>query len=209
MRVLPKRAAADRFLQVLACTRKATVRHSDLVILGILSAGPRHGYELVKEIEAMNVRAWAKVGPSTVYRAIQRLEERGDLRGRAEREGARPERRVYEVTPRGRERLSALVRGAIASSEALYSDRLVGAVFAFHTLGRDEAEGALNDAQRQLLAAEERIRAALEEGASRYGEAILRFYGKLTRAEQEALAEIAEIPRVTESPSALPGIDGE
>ena len=181
------------------------MRHSDLVILGVLSAGARHGYDLAREIAAMNVRAWAQLGPSTIYRAVQRLEERGDLRGRVERDRARPERRVYEVTPQGRARLSELVRRAVASTEAPYSDRVVGAVFARHALGPDDAGGALTDAQRRLRESEDRIGAALGHGASPFGEAILRFYQAVARAEREALAELAAIDGPSGSPDAVSG----
>ncbi len=51
-------------------------RFSDptLLILASLAGGPRHGYAMMEDIEAM---AGVKLGPGTLYGAIARLEQRG------------------------------------------------------------------------------------------------------------------------------------
>ena len=51
-------------------------RFSDptLLILASLAGGPKHGYAMMEDIEAM---AGVKLGPGTLYGAIARLEQRG------------------------------------------------------------------------------------------------------------------------------------
>jgi DNA-binding PadR family transcriptional regulator len=166
------------------------MRHADLVVLGILSPAPRHGYDLVREIETMRVRNWAQVAPATIYRTVQRLTAQGYLRSVAEREGRRPERRVYQITKPGRKRLAELVRAAVASEEPLYSDRLVGGVFALAAVKREEAEALLEGVIRQLRERRARLDAALSTRVHPVGEAILRFSQKLVAAEEEFIADL-------------------
>jgi DNA-binding PadR family transcriptional regulator len=51
-------------------------RFSDpsLLILSSLAGGPKHGYAMMEDIEAL---AGVKLGPGTLYGAIARLEQRG------------------------------------------------------------------------------------------------------------------------------------
>jgi DNA-binding PadR family transcriptional regulator len=67
-------------------------------LLAILAEGPRHGYDLMLEIER---RSGMKPSPGSVYPTLQALEEGGFLKGR-EDEG----KRIYEITESGRGLLS-------------------------------------------------------------------------------------------------------
>lgn len=168
------------------------MRHSDLVVLGLLAAGPEHGYELTGQLEAMQVRRWARISPATVYRRLDRLVEEGLLTSRTEREGQRPEREVHALTEEGREALAELVREALASEDPVYSDRVVGAVFSLAGL----APGVRNDLLEEAAAARGRDARALGEelvaGSSPAGEAVLHFYRAVAEAEQRLLRSLAE-----------------
>ncbi len=85
-------------------------------ILLALAGGDRHGYGIIKEVEAQTTGT-VKLGPGTLYRIIKQLladgwisEIEGDASGDDER------RRYYRLTPRGR---------AIARAEAERLDRVV------------------------------------------------------------------------------------
>lgn len=71
-------------------------RFSDpaLLILLSLAAGPKHGYAMMEDIEAV---AGVELGPGTLYGAITRLEKRGLI------EPLPPEdrRRPYRLTATG------------------------------------------------------------------------------------------------------------
>ena len=167
------------------------MRHSDLVVLGLLAAGPQHGYELTNQLEAMQVRRWARISPATVYRRLDRLAERGLLAVRTEREGDRPEREVHELTAEGRETLAEQVEKALRSEEPAYSDRVVGAVFALAGLAPDEREEALLSAAERREAETDALAEEIEAGSSAAGEAVLRFYRTVARAEAELLRTLA------------------
>ena len=85
-----------------------------LLILVSLSDGPKHGYAIMAEVEALSTRS---LGPGTLYGALARLERRGLI------EALEPEERrhPYQLTPAGRaalraqlEQLDGLVRAGIA-----------------------------------------------------------------------------------------------
>ena len=85
-----------------------------LHILVALSDGPRHGYAIMSDVEALSARP---LGPGTLYGALARLERRGLI------EALEPDQRrhPYQLTPAGRavlrgqlERLDGLVRTGIA-----------------------------------------------------------------------------------------------
>jgi transcriptional regulator len=74
---------------------------AELIILSIVEARPRHGYEISQLIEARS-DGHLKFHIASLYPLLYRLEERGWLQGRwVEKEGQR-RRRFYRLTPEGR-----------------------------------------------------------------------------------------------------------
>jgi DNA-binding PadR family transcriptional regulator len=65
-----------------------------VLILVSLSNGPKHGYALIKDIEAI---AGTTLGPGTLYGALSRLEQRGLVEALPEEDRRRP----YRITPAG------------------------------------------------------------------------------------------------------------
>ena len=77
-------------------------------VLGLLEQRPRHGYELRAAFEALvgGRQNW-EVKPAQIYTTLARLEQSGLIvQDGVEQEGG-PERRVYSLTPAGREALRA------------------------------------------------------------------------------------------------------
>lgn len=74
---------------------------AELIILSIVEAGPRHGYEISKLIETRS-NGRLKFHVASLYPLLYRLEERGWLLGRwVEKPGER-RRRFYSLTAEGR-----------------------------------------------------------------------------------------------------------
>ena len=74
---------------------------AELVILSILEARPRHGYEISKLIEARSAGR-LKFHVASLYPLLYRLEERGWLQGRWVEKAGQRRRRFYTLTPDGR-----------------------------------------------------------------------------------------------------------
>ena len=71
-----------------------------LLLLGLLRGQNLHGYGLVEYLKTHSTSG-AAIGKSNAYRLLRALEEDGSVLSSAEREGNRPERHVYRVTPAG------------------------------------------------------------------------------------------------------------
>jgi len=84
-----------------------------LHILLALADGPRHGYAIKLDVEARSDGA-VRLGPGTLYEAIQRLEEGGLIEeappAGSPANGQEAQRRSYRLTERGWNQLRAEVR---------------------------------------------------------------------------------------------------
>lgn len=170
------------------------MRHSDLVLLGLLADGPAHAYRLNRQIEQMRVRSWAKISQATVYRGLERLEEQGYLEAEEQRrEGGGTSRTLYRVTETGEERLAELVTEALGSEEPPYSDRLVGAAFSTVALSKEERRERLSAAVDRRDEAERRLADTAQGPISPLGEAIVEFYRRVTAAESRLLRRVRSL----------------
>jgi DNA-binding PadR family transcriptional regulator len=78
---------------------------AELVVLALLDAEPRHGYELTKLIAERSGGA-LRFNFASLYATLYKLEERALIQGRwVERSGQR-RRRYYRLTAKGREVLA-------------------------------------------------------------------------------------------------------
>jgi PadR family transcriptional regulator len=83
---------------------------AELLILSLVEARPRHGYDISKLIEQRS-RGTLRFNVASLYPLLYRLENRGWIQGRwVEKEGQR-RRRYYRLTPEGRKVLASQRRG--------------------------------------------------------------------------------------------------
>jgi DNA-binding PadR family transcriptional regulator len=84
-----------------------------LLLLGILIDGKMHGYRLNEYIKhAMGF--YTDLKKSTAYYILEQMEKEGYVKYETEREGKRPERRVYEITEPGKTYFHELLRNCLA-----------------------------------------------------------------------------------------------
>ena len=72
-----------------------------LVLLSLMEAGPRHGYDLIRDIEARTGGAYAP-SPGVVYPTLTMLEEMG----RIEAQASEGPKRAFALTEAGRAHLA-------------------------------------------------------------------------------------------------------
>ena len=91
---------------------------AELLILSLLEAQPRHGYEISKLIAARS-QGRLRFHMASLYPLLYRLEERGWIEGRwVEKEGER-RRRFYRLNAQGRKVLAAQRKGWREFAEAI------------------------------------------------------------------------------------------
>jgi DNA-binding PadR family transcriptional regulator len=79
----------------------------DLVILSLLAERPRHGYEVNATLTERKIREWAAVSRPQIYYSLDKLTRLKLIRVTThDAPSAGPEKRVFETTAAGRERLA-------------------------------------------------------------------------------------------------------
>lgn len=103
----------------------------DLVLLGFIAEKESSGYDIITTIKRRELDRWAKISTSTVYNRLTRLEKNECVVGRVERDGNRPERTLYSITPKGR----SLLRKEVVKHLTGFNDdpRQLGFAFLFAT----------------------------------------------------------------------------
>jgi DNA-binding PadR family transcriptional regulator len=85
-----------------------------LAVLVLLFERPMHPYEMAATLKLRNIEASIKVRYGSLYTVIEALLQQGLIAVREiVREGRRPERTVYELTPSGTERMRSWLRELI------------------------------------------------------------------------------------------------
>jgi DNA-binding PadR family transcriptional regulator len=100
------------------------VNVSRLLVLGMLRGwGPMYGHQILRTAQRTNAELWSTVRIGSLYSALKRMEDEGLVRPvRVEREGALPERTVYEITAVGEAQFTELTRQALHDFELPVSD---------------------------------------------------------------------------------------
>jgi transcriptional regulator len=83
---------------------------AELLILSLVEARPRHGYELSKLIEQRSEGA-VRFYVASLYPLLYRLEKRGWIKGRWVEKSGQRRRRYYRLTSQGRKVLASQLRG--------------------------------------------------------------------------------------------------
>ena len=106
-------------MNVRALDRELKRGSAELLILSLLDARPRHGYDLSKLIEARS-GGELKFHIDSLYPLLYRLEERGWIKGAWVEKPDERRRRVYRLTPEGRRILAAQRRTWAAFVRAVH-----------------------------------------------------------------------------------------
>ena len=105
------------------------------VVLGMLSLGPRSGYDIKSAVDRSTRYFWA-ASYGQIYPELRRLEQDGLIEGEDAPSGGRS-RRVYRLTKAGRDALKTWLFGSTVTIE-LRDESLLRLFFA-DALPRDEA----------------------------------------------------------------------
>ncbi|HEX9059575.1 MAG TPA: PadR family transcriptional regulator [Clostridia bacterium] len=118
-------------------------------ILGLLLRyGPQHGYRL-KQIIEETVSDFAKIKLPTIYYHLLKLKEKGYVTDTLDKEGNRPEKLVYSITPSGSEFYNSLFYKQLSET---YSPEftLDGVLYFKDTISNEDLKKALSIKKQEL-----------------------------------------------------------
>lgn len=122
---------------------------NELVVLGLLNQEPMHGYQLHQEIGKSKIETWAQVNLASIYNTLDRLRQANMVEAKKEKPGKMPEREVYHITLKGKERLSHLVEEALTDHRMPENNFCVAVAFLFG-LPRKKALECLEEKKKHL-----------------------------------------------------------
>lgn len=134
----------------------------ELVVMGFLLDQPMHGYQINQLVKVHRMDSWAKISPPMIYKTLVYLEEQGMVSSKREREGLMPERRVYRLSPKGRERLARLVEKSLLDKNITYDLSNLGYFFIF-ALDKEKALECLKQKKVLLEKTIRSLRKRMEE----------------------------------------------
>ena len=122
------------------------------VLLGLLTRKPMHGYELHQLFTAPSPleRVW-HLGMSQMYKLLKELEDLGHVEVSLQEQDSRPDKKVYHVTPSGREAFSRWLQTPV-SGIRLIRIEFLGKLFLAQALGPEMIERVV-DIQREACEA--------------------------------------------------------
>ena len=104
-------------------------------ILLLLREAPAHGYDLLERMQAFG---FTRSDPGAVYRALRALEDERLVRSAWEPSTQGPDRRIYEITRAGAERLHGAAQDLQRTAQVL--DRFVSRYEEFVALPRESPQ---------------------------------------------------------------------
>lgn len=129
-----------------------------LLLLGLLMAQSRHGYSINEFIER-NLRRVSAMKRATAYSLLEKLEHRGLVRMEIETVSNYPPRKVYSITPAGREAFFDLLQELVVEADAHASAADIALMF-LDWLERDRAVALLRERASKLQALADQLRTA-------------------------------------------------
>ena len=81
----------------------------ELVLLGLLEEGPKHGYE-IKRLIIKIIETFTSIKTKSIYYSLRQMEKEGLVAKRVSRAGRRPEKYIYHITKKGSGRFQELLR---------------------------------------------------------------------------------------------------
>src|SRR5215469_14558642 len=100
--------------------------YSEILILAMLRSGPRHGYEIKKEVDQA-LGGTVTLNNKTLYVNLKHFEEMGAVIRQVVPQEGKPNRHLYQLTERGTELLQAYLRdfpAAQAGNDAEFLTRV-------------------------------------------------------------------------------------
>jgi len=92
---------------------------NEFLFLGLLAEGPKHGYEIKRQIEKELVPAIG-LQIKSIYYPLQKMEEAGLIEKETGQQGRFPQRYIYRITPKGKKYFEELISKSFVSVERPY-----------------------------------------------------------------------------------------
>jgi DNA-binding PadR family transcriptional regulator len=171
---------------------------NDFVSLALVYHEPLHAYAINAIIKEMGLEYWAYISPASIYNTLSRLAKIGCVDVTTERVGKMPERKVYQITNKGKKRLLGEIKEALLSSGLGDNPFYLAVMFAYG-ISANEAISILHERIENLRKVLEHVSQEYEQQKKMngYNGMIITKAGiKHAQVEIEAANEFIELLRI-------------
>jgi DNA-binding PadR family transcriptional regulator len=168
--------------------RPKDLTDGELLVLGLVAEMPRHGYELEQVIEQRGMREWTRIGFSSIYFVLGKLEQKGLVK--AEAPATAKAKKSYKLTRAGEQTVVSQTLAALKSVRPTYSSLLMGMIH-WAVLTRDQALDALQTRKDAVAKELERLESIHfeQQPLPDYVDSMFEFSLGQLRAEAEWIAK--------------------
>jgi DNA-binding PadR family transcriptional regulator len=91
----------------------------ELLFLGLLKDGPKHGYEIKRQLKEV-LSPFISLQIKSIYYPLKKMEEKGFIRKETGREGRWPEKYIYRITREGERRFREVLNASFLAVKRPY-----------------------------------------------------------------------------------------
>ncbi|MFC2000291.1 helix-turn-helix transcriptional regulator [Chloroflexota bacterium] len=135
---------------------------NEMVCLGLVCSEPCHTYALDKFIDVMGFEQWANISRASIYNTYKRLESQGCVSVTLQKVGNMPERKVYAITEKGKQRLLEELREYMLLPPSIVNNFYLAMFFNF-VMSTDEAIEIIEKRIENLNNEIEKLKTGYEE----------------------------------------------
>ena len=89
---------------------------NELLFLGLLMSGPKHGYEIKRQLKE-DLFLFFELSVKSIYYPLSRMKKEGLVERKTVKEGKRPRKYLYSITDKGKQRFKCLLRESFLEVE--------------------------------------------------------------------------------------------
>jgi DNA-binding PadR family transcriptional regulator len=113
----------------------------DLMILGVLMAGPAHGYQIKKRIASTFGDQYPHLSDSAIYPRLINFDKEGLVKSQIQMQYNAPNKKVYQLTEAGLKKIKALAATPVKANKKITNadgDDLIIHILFFSLISREE-----------------------------------------------------------------------
>jgi PadR family transcriptional regulator AphA len=131
-------------------------------LLGFLSLGPSHGYDLHRRLEEELLGIWS-LSQSQCYSILKRLEAQKDIRGDIRQQQAAPPKRLLVLTQSGRKRYEQWLREPTPASVRAIRIEFITRLYFARIQSTTFAQELIEEQKRSLVRGIQHLETTLDE----------------------------------------------
>jgi len=95
----------------------SNLSNAEATLLGLLSEKPMHPYQIEQEVKCRDMRFWAELSMSSIYKLLRKLEKEGMVYRKEQKSPENRLRKLYFLSPEGERALKSRIRGLLSEPE--------------------------------------------------------------------------------------------